>query len=511
VTPRREVLVGVDLGTTETKALVTAADGTRLGAARRATAWSTLSGGRVETSGAVLVAGVVAAVAEALADARARCGGPLAVVGIGVAGLAESGVVIDARGRELSPVIAWYDNRGDAELLSLDADFLTAFPARTGLVVGPQWTLAKLLWMRRGGLSLGPGTRWLNVPEFVAYTLCGEQVAEPSLASRTGLLDQATGEPWDAALEVLGVADDFMPPLLSAGQPAGRVRTSAVPELVGAVVTVAGHDHPVAAVGAGAIGPQDLFDSCGTAEVVLRSVAGDISDAERRDLVALGLDVGRHALPGHRVLIGGMRSGLLMRGTLSLVGADDPAIRDALDRRWRPGEGWRDVLARDGHALCDNDVTSALRAGVDPDAAWAATLARIADDTSALLSGMERVVGRHRRAIAAGGWTRMRSVRTSKAHTIPDLTFCPVDQPGTYGAALFAACAAYEPTGIEAMSRRFAAALRRADPADPAAADFTYTSAEPPSTGPGPSPAEPPSPAPRPDPAHPSPRRQCTP
>jgi len=43
--------------------------------------------------------------------------------------------------------------------------------------------------------------------------------------------------------------------------------------------------------------------------------------------------------------------------------------------------------------------------------------------------------------VAAGGWTRMASVRAAKAAAIDALSFSPVVQPGVTGAALLAAFA----------------------------------------------------------------------
>jgi sugar (pentulose or hexulose) kinase len=453
-----ELVVGVDLGTTDTKVVLTTPDGETAGFARRPTSWTQRSDGRLATTGEALAAGVLATIGDALASVQQRTGRPCRVMGVGIAGLAESGVVLDGHGRETSPVIAWFDERGGAQLNALEPAFLAEFPRRTGLPIGSQWTLPKLLWLREAGLELGAGSRWLNVPEFVAWTLCGEQVSEPSLVSRTGLIDQATGAPWDDALGVLGVTGGFLPDTVHAGRAAGRITHCwAAPELDGAVVTVAGHDHPVAAVGAGAVGPEDLFDSCGTAEVLLRVVPRVLDDEERSTLVGLGIDAGRHVVPGQSVLIGGMRSGLVMRRMLSLLGADDPARRDELDRRWVPTPSGRDSLSIAGAAIHDNDVRIRLRDGATPDVAWAATLTHLAEQTTALLAGITSVVGEHRSAVAAGGWTRMRSVRESKIRTIPRLTFCRVEQPGARGAALFAACAALGEAGIDERGRRFAA------------------------------------------------------
>ncbi|GAA1862520.1 FGGY family carbohydrate kinase [Asanoa iriomotensis] len=440
-----ELVAGVDLGTTDTKAVLTRPDGETVAFARNPTSWTTAHGGRLETTGAALVADVL----RTLEDAVAAVPGPVRVTGIGLAGLAESGVILDERGRETSPVIAWFDERGAAELEAQGRQFTNEFPRRTGLPLGTQWSLPKLLWMRGAGIRVDETSRWLNMPEFVAYALTGERVSEPSLASRTGLLDQATGRPWPEALDRIGAGPAFLPEARPAGEVAGQVREGA---FQGAAVTVAGHDHPVAAIGAGATGPADLFNSLGTAEVLLRSVPRMLTDDERATLVGLGIDAGRHVLPDHAVLIGGMRSGLVMRRVLALVGADEPTRRAELDRRWQPASGDGVTIMPAGPH--DNDVTIRIRDGAGPDQLWAATLAYLGEQTSALLAAVNSVVGEHRTAVAAGGWTRMASVRRAKTAVIPRLRISALEQPGARGAAMFAARAAYD-VPFDKVTRQF--------------------------------------------------------
>jgi hypothetical protein len=64
-----------------------------------------------------------------------------------------------------------------------------------------------------------------------------------------------------------------------------------------------------------------------------------------------------------------------------------------------------------------------------------------ADQARLLLNDIEKVVGPHRRAVAAGGWTRMASVRAAKADAIKAVSFSSVVQPGVTGAALLASFA----------------------------------------------------------------------
>lgn len=457
MTARLDVLVGIDLGTTETKALVVGADGTPLGFAGRRTTWTRYPDGRSETTGDALLADVVAAAGAALVDAGRSAGAPVVARGVGIAGFAESGVVLDPSGSPVTPVIAWFDQRGDAELAALDPALRAEFPRRTGLPVGPQWTFGKLLWMRAEGLSLPPGSRWLNVPEYIAHALGAEQVTEPSLASRTGLLDQSTGRPWPEPLALLDAdRDSFLPPLVPAGRPAGRVKAAAAPALAGAVLTVVGHDHPVAALGVGAVGPHDLLNSSGTADVVLRSVPAGLTDDQREELVGRGIEAGRHVIEGRSALIGGLRGGLVLRRVLALLGADDPAGRARLDHAWTPNlhTGATVVGARPS----DDAVTVRVGDAATPDALWAAALAHVGEVTGGLLDAMADVVGAPRAAVAAGGWTRLRSVRAAKRRLLPELRFSDLAEPGAFGAAL---CAGYAASGCPGELLDFAEPLRR--------------------------------------------------
>ena len=80
-----------------------------------------------------------------------------------------------------------------------------------------------------------------------------------------------------------------------------------------------------------------------------------------------------------------------------------------------------------------------------------------AAQTRLLLDDIEKVVGPHRRAAAAGGWTQMASVRVAKAAVIDALSFSPVAQPGATGAAMLAA---YALAGPDLASRDLAGFIR---------------------------------------------------
>lgn len=449
------VVVGVDVGTTSTKALVVGLDGAEVVEHRVATTWQEHDG-RTETTAEALHAGVLAAVAGALDLAAQRLGARPSVAGIGVCGMGECGVLLGPDGRVLAPVIAWHDPRGATELAALPDDVRSAFPGTTGLPVSGLPTAAKLLWLRGEGTSAAAGTCWLNVPEYVAHRLGGERGREPSLAARTGLVDQSSGAPWEQALDAVGAHADLMPPARAAGTPLGRARGDDLPPgLAGAVVVVAGHDHPVASFGAGAWGPEDLFDSCGTAESVVRVVSRPLTHDQRDRLVGQGLTAGAHVLEDRWIVSGPTRGGIVLGRTLALLGVDDEPSRARLDARWTPRP--RTGVEVSGAGMTDDDVVVRLRGdAVDRDAVWAAALAHTSDTVAALAASIDENVGTRRGVVAAGGWTRMSSVRADKARALPDVSFSPRRQPGAFGAATLAAWAA---AGRHGTAVQFAASF----------------------------------------------------
>jgi sugar (pentulose or hexulose) kinase len=350
---------------------------------------------------------------------------------------------LDRHGRWADlPIIAWFDPRGGEEFQALDPAFLAAFPAQAGLPVSPVATFAKLLWMRRElGFDL-TGHRWLNVPEFVIHAFGGEPVSEPSLASRTGQFDQDEMTPFWDALAVLDTTEDLLPPLVPAGTDLGTASASVPAWLRGATLTVAGHDHPVASLAAGATGPDDLFDSCGTAEALVRATTRRITPEERTELSRHNVCQGAHVLPGRRMLLGGTRGGLLLRRILAMLGATEPAAREALDAACPTGEVSLPVHI-DGGRLDEQAVW--LRIDSDdasPPLVWRAALEVVAEQARAMVDIFEGVAGPAERMIAAGGWTGASSYRAIKERTCPGIQFADLEQAGGLGAAAVASFAA---------------------------------------------------------------------
>jgi sugar (pentulose or hexulose) kinase len=444
MTLRTDIVLGLDVGTTSSKAVAHAVSRPGTPYVEQLTPWHTHACGQTEIDPYRLLDLAIDLIGRAVQAAEAAWG-LVRVRGIGVTGLAESGVLLDAAGRPAAPVIAWFDHRGGNEIEQLgrtDPGFAARFARTTGLPWSSQASIAKLLWLRASGQPAGPGWTWLSVPEWIVFALGGDQVREPSLASRTGLLDQGTGQPWPDALAAAGLPARILPAERPAGAPAGYLdHAGVVAAAAGAVLTVAGHDHPVAAIGVGAVEADELFNSSGTADVLARSIPGTLDEAQRQAVVDAGWSLGRHVLPGTSLLLAGVSGGLLLRRVLGALGAESADARAALDQASLNVADLPAGLAVTGDGRTSDDVVIRLQDGATPASVWTAAVRYTADQARLLLSDIEKVVGPHRQAVAAGGWTRMASVRAAKAAAIDAMSFSAVVQPGVTGAALLAAFA----------------------------------------------------------------------
>jgi sugar (pentulose or hexulose) kinase len=435
--------LGVDVGTSSTKAVVYSDAGHPVGSGRAATPWYTGPHG-VEVDALALRESAFVAIGEAL---RASGG---SVGGVGITSMGETGVLVDGHGTPLAPAIAWHDGRDseEAEQLVRDVD-PASFTRRTGKPPTNQYALTKHRWLAAHLPATRAAVRRFNVAEWVARGLGADEVSERSLASRTGWLDLAQ-EAFDPELLAWsGAAASLMPPLVAAGQPIG---TAGHPLLAGAVVTIAGHDHQAAAVGAGVAGAGDVLDSHGSAEAVLRTVSAGLATGQVEELAAAGITTDLGVRVGNWSLLGGTQGGLVLRHTLDELGvawadlaeldaaalAEDPEARANGDRA--PTDASR-AGADEGHATTERTGTDGVRAG-RAGATWRAVIEAETCAAAERIATMARIVGPHHRLVVTGGWCASAAVLAAKRRLFGPLVIADVAEAGTLGAATLAARAA---------------------------------------------------------------------
>jgi sugar (pentulose or hexulose) kinase len=431
-----QLLVGIDVGTSFAKAVVCDAGGEELAHARVPTRWTRVATGAEADAGALADAALLAA-------ARALDAAPTGeVVAVGVAGMAESGVLMDRTVEPVAPVIAWHDTRGADEAADLAKRLGAAmFAARTGLQASALCSLAKLRWQRANLPAAAQARGWLGVPEWVAHRLGAPRVAERSLASRTGAFSLADARWWPEALAWLGVPDGFFADPVSAGDPLGPA-TAGPARLRGAQVTVAGHDHLAATVGAAATAEDDVLHESGTAEVFVRTAPASLDPGRVVAAVEAGVTVGWHVLPDRWALLSGNELTVVLASVLQLLGVDGDERREELDAAVVRSGGDTGGLRLTGVGERGTFTLQGIAPGLEPAHVWAAALAAAGDLDAATLARSDAIAGPHARIVATGGGVRGAAARLAKESRLGPIEWSPVREAAARGAALLAGAAA---------------------------------------------------------------------
>lgn len=261
-------VIGVDKGTTATKAVVfEAASGRVAGSAHCATRALHPHSGWHEEDMETTFAGVANCIRNAIANAGLT-GEDIA--GIGVSGHMGGLWALDSDGRPLGPAIAWPDSRAGDEVAEWTADGrLDEIYAISGNVPIPGVPLSLLAWVKRHEPERYRGiATLLFAKDYINYRLTGRLVTDESDISffPCDIRQRAYSS---RLFEIAGVGEieAATPEVLPTGAIVGEVTREAA-ELTGLkagtpVVTGAG-DAVAAALGAGAVEPGQAVTVIGT-------------------------------------------------------------------------------------------------------------------------------------------------------------------------------------------------------------------------------------------------------
>lgn len=268
-------MIGLDLGTTNCKAVLLDADGRVRAAASDGyrlqvphPGWAEQDVRHVwEAAKKVLRAVAEAAPADVPPD------------GICFSGAMHSLLpVADNAGTPLAPAMTWADARATAVYRGLIADTDThALYRRTGCPVHSTYHLQRLRWWNR----LEPETAerahlWVGLKDWILHALTGVWASDLSLASTTGLLNLQSLS-WDTGvLRLAGIHPEHLPPLVSPSAVVGELtaEAAAATGLPARLPVIAGgSDGAMASFGTGLARPGQAVITVGTSGAVRKIVA----------------------------------------------------------------------------------------------------------------------------------------------------------------------------------------------------------------------------------------------
>ena len=154
------------------------------------------------------------------------------------------------------------DGRGALQGLQLAGERGREFHERTGHFPAPLFTASRLLWMADSAPELlGRAHAVLGLSDWLAYRLSGKMVAEPSVASESGLFEVSTRRWADDLIRSLGLPRHLFPEVVSSGTALGPLGKDAAAHLglqPGIPVVTGGGDAQCGLLGADAVDSGEM-------------------------------------------------------------------------------------------------------------------------------------------------------------------------------------------------------------------------------------------------------------
>ena len=257
---------GLDIGTSGCKCTLFNDKGKQLAVSYRAYE-TTRNMGRHEIDVFVIWEAVKIVLAEASAKA-----GEL-VEAICVSSFGESCAFLDKDDKPVIPTMLYDDPRGNLEAEGLTQRLGGRDIYRvSGHRPSAMYTLPKMIWAQQHlPNSIVKIKKVLPIASFIMYCLTGERVSDPSLASRTMMLD-IENLCWNPELLTeAGIKEQVMPRIGEIGEIAGTVKKSVAEELripYSTKIVIGAHDQIVATIGAGVLSPGAAVNGSGSVESI---------------------------------------------------------------------------------------------------------------------------------------------------------------------------------------------------------------------------------------------------
>ncbi|WP_394213971.1 FGGY-family carbohydrate kinase [Brachybacterium vulturis] len=304
-----EAVLGVDIGTSSTKGVLTALDGTILRSATREHAVDRSAPGHVEMDARVWWDEFVALTAELTDGIDAR------VTGIGLSGMGPCVLLTDEAGEPVRPAILYgVDTRAGEQIAALNDRFgAETILARCGSVLTSQAAGPKIRWVAdHEPEAFARATRLFMPASYLGFKLSGRYTLDHVSASMVAPIYDPEAIDWYRPWAEHVAPGLELPPLMWPGQLVGTVTPTAAASLRGIATgtpLIAGStDAWAEAISVGASAPGDVMLMYGTTTFLV--AVTDRPLPSRSLWMTAGISEGTHTLAGGMASSGAITSWL---------------------------------------------------------------------------------------------------------------------------------------------------------------------------------------------------------
>lgn len=335
----RNLLIGLDIGTSSAKGVVVDAQGAIVARASRGYPLHVPRPGWTEQN----PEDWWAAACEVLQMLMQQCEEPPA--GIGLTGQMHGAVFLDATGEVICPALLWNDQRtGDAcndienRVGREQLCRITGNPALTG------FQAPKILWLRENRPQDYARVAHILLPkDYIRFRLSGVFATDASDAAGTLLLDLKSRDWSDELLAILDIPRAWLPQVFESPEVTGPVSSEGAQAsglAAGTPIVAGAGDNAAAAVGGGVVAPGTALVSVGTSGVVFAHSDQPTPDTSGE------LHCFCHAVPGSYHLMGvSLAAGGSLQWFADQLASEEAAVASRL------GRNLHDLLAAEADAV----------------------------------------------------------------------------------------------------------------------------------------------------------------
>lgn len=290
----QQLLLGVDVGTTATKAVLIDLEGKLVAQGRAEYPTIHLQAGWVEQDAEQWWISFCKASAQAISqisDAK--------IIGVAISSQAPTLLAVDSGGRQVRNALIWMDRRAQQQADQLAQQF-SNISNLTGNRADPYYVAAKIMWLKQNEPeNYAKSKFFLQIPGYLNYKLTGKFSLDSAHASLLQLRN-ADNKNWSTeVLDFIGIDQSKFPPIGLASDLLGEViqeNEAKIP--VGTPVYFGTVDGCSAAVETGVIDPGVVAEMTGTSTVLIMPTDGNnFNDA----FVAID-----HAIANRQLRLGAM-------------------------------------------------------------------------------------------------------------------------------------------------------------------------------------------------------------
>ncbi|MBR1524969.1 MAG: xylulokinase [Lachnospiraceae bacterium] len=299
----RDLLLGIDIGTSSCKVAVFAPDGSVVTAKSAEYDVYRPHPGWAEQDPEDWVRGVYKCIRDILSETDVDASD---IRGIGVDGQSWSAVAIDKDGRVLCNTPIWMDMRAQdiCDRLNKEVGEDAIFEL-SGNPLKPSYTTPKIIWYRENHPDIYEKIdKILQCNSFLIYRLTGELSQDVSMGYGLHCFDMRRAE-WDTDMaRSLGIPESFLPPIFPCTAVVGKVTEEAAKDTglaAGTPVVAGGLDAACGTLGAGVARPGETQEQGGQAGGM--SICIDEYAADPRLILSY------HVVPDTWLLQGGTTGG----------------------------------------------------------------------------------------------------------------------------------------------------------------------------------------------------------